>query len=91
MLQVLIEQDQDLVTHLGHVAALAESTALTLGLPLEQVRRAKLAAELHDIGKSAIPASILDKPGPLNDVERSFMERHRRSASGSSPPPQRSR
>ena len=76
LLQVLIEQDEDLVTHLGHVAALAESTALTLGLPLEQVRRAKLAAELHDIGKSAIPASILDKPGPLNDIERSFMERH---------------
>ena len=76
LLQVLIEQDQDLVTHLGHVAALAESTAITLGLPLEQVRRAKLAAELHDIGKSAIPASILDKPGPLDAAERAFMERH---------------
>jgi diguanylate cyclase (GGDEF)-like protein len=76
LLQVLIEQDRDLVTHLAHVAALAESTAITLGLPLEQVRRAKLAAELHDIGKSAIPASILDKPGPLDADERSFMERH---------------
>ena len=76
LLQVLVEQDQNLVIHLGQVAALAESTALILGLPLEQVRRAKLAAELHDIGKSAIPASILDKPGPLNDIERSFMERH---------------
>ena len=76
LLQVLIEQDQDLVTHVGHVAALAESTALALHLPAEQVRRAKLAAELHDIGKSAIPSSILDKPGPLNAAERSFMERH---------------
>ncbi len=76
LLQVLIEQDQDLATHLGHVAALAESTAVALHLAPEEVRRAKLAAELHDIGKSAIPSSILDKPGPLNDAERSFMERH---------------
>jgi diguanylate cyclase (GGDEF)-like protein len=76
LLQVLIEQDENLVTHLGHVAALAESTAVTLGLPPEQIRRAKLAAELHDIGKSAIPASILDKPGPLDATERLFMERH---------------
>jgi len=35
-----------------------------------QVRR---AAALHDIGKMAIPDSILDKPGPLDDGEWRLM------------------
>jgi diguanylate cyclase (GGDEF)-like protein len=76
LLQVLAEQNQSLVTHLGHVAALAEATAIKLGLPTEQVTIARLAAELHDIGKAAIPAAILDKAGPLDPAERAFMQRH---------------
>jgi diguanylate cyclase (GGDEF)-like protein len=76
LLQVLAEQDTGLVNHLAHVAQLAESTAIRLGLPGEQVKRARLAAELHDVGKAAIPAAILDKPGPLDAAERSLMQRH---------------
>jgi diguanylate cyclase (GGDEF)-like protein len=76
LLQVLAEQNGNLVDHLGHVAALAWSTAVRLDLPPEQVERARLAAELHDIGKAAIPASILEKPGPLDPQERLFMQRH---------------
>ncbi len=38
--------------------------------------RIRLAAQLHDIGKTAIPASILDKPGPLDEREWEFMRRH---------------
>jgi HD-GYP domain-containing protein (c-di-GMP phosphodiesterase class II) len=34
------------------------------------------AAELHDIGKVAIPDIILDKPGPLTDEEWAFMRQH---------------
>jgi response regulator RpfG family c-di-GMP phosphodiesterase len=34
------------------------------------------AAELHDVGKVAIPDAILAKPGPLDDDEREFMRRH---------------
>jgi diguanylate cyclase (GGDEF)-like protein len=76
LLQVLAEQNQSLVTHLGHVAALAQATAISLGLPPEQVTLTRLAAELHDIGKAAIPAAILDKAGPLDPAERAFMQRH---------------
>jgi diguanylate cyclase (GGDEF)-like protein len=76
LLQLLTEQDENLGKHVSHVAALAESTATILGLPLEQIERARLAGELHDVGKAAIPASILSKPGPLTAAERSFIERH---------------
>lgn len=34
------------------------------------------AAELHDIGKLAIPDTILCKPGPLDAAEWEFMRRH---------------
>ena len=40
---------------------------------LQALRR---AAELHDVGKIAIPDAILDKPGPLNDEEWEFMRQH---------------
>ena len=34
------------------------------------------AAEMHDIGKMAIPDTILNKPGPLDAEEWAFMRRH---------------
>jgi diguanylate cyclase (GGDEF)-like protein len=76
LLQVLAEQGQGLITHVGHVAELATRTAIGLGLSRDQIDRTRLAAEMHDIGKVAIPASILNKPGPLNAAERALMERH---------------
>ena len=34
------------------------------------------AAELHDVGKIAIPDAILAKPGPLSEDEWAFVRRH---------------
>jgi diguanylate cyclase (GGDEF)-like protein len=76
LLQVLAEQDSGLISHLGHVALLAEATAIGLGLSTEEAQMARLAAQLHDVGKAAIPASILEKAGPLDEHERSLMELH---------------
>jgi response regulator RpfG family c-di-GMP phosphodiesterase len=73
LLQVLAEQNADLVTHLGHVSDMAARTAATLGLSPSQVGLTRLAAELHDIGKSAMPASILEKARPLDAAERWLM------------------
>jgi HD-GYP domain-containing protein (c-di-GMP phosphodiesterase class II) len=36
----------------------------------------RLAATLHDVGKMAIPAAILEKRGPLTEHEQQFMDRH---------------
>jgi diguanylate cyclase (GGDEF)-like protein len=76
LLQVLDEQDGELTTHLWQVAQLAERLAIGLGLSPDMVERTRVAAELHDVGKAAILAAILEKPGPLDAAERSLMERH---------------
>jgi two-component system, cell cycle response regulator len=76
LVQVLIEQDFALSTHISRVAHLARATAERLGLPEHEITRIGLAAQLHDIGKTAIPDSILAKPAPLDDEEWAFMRRH---------------
>ncbi len=76
LLRVLHEQDAGLGDHLHSVAALAEPTAERLGMSRLEAKRVHVAAELHDIGKSAIPDAILNKPGPLDDEEWEFMHRH---------------
>ena len=74
--RVLEQRDQMLGIHLDGVAEIARQTALELGLDETEVERVMLAAELHDIGKSAIPDAILFKPGPLDADEWAFMRRH---------------
>jgi len=39
-------------------------------------RELRLAAELHDVGKLAIPDAVLQKPGPLNEEEWAFVRQH---------------
>ena len=76
LLDLLSEQSDALVAHLAEVAELATLTARRLGLSPSQVELTRLGAELHDIGKIAIPARILDKPGPLDAEEQWFVQRH---------------
>jgi diguanylate cyclase (GGDEF)-like protein len=76
LLRVLGERSPDLPDHVGEVATLAVKTARALGLPDSEVKRIQIAAELHDVGKIAIPETILNKPGPLDDEEWKFMRAH---------------
>jgi two-component system cell cycle response regulator len=62
--------------HAEAVALLAARTAQQMGLPDEVVLRCELGGWLHDVGKSAVPTAILDKPGPLNDGEWAIMRMH---------------
>ncbi len=62
--------------HTDEVARFARSAAEWLGLDEVELRRVELASRLHDVGKVAIPDSVLLKPGPLNDAEWSMMRRH---------------
>jgi two-component system cell cycle response regulator len=74
--QALSERDADLGQHITTVAKLAEDVARRLGLESAKVEEVRIAAELHDVGKVAIPDAILDKPEPLDESEWAFMRRH---------------
>jgi diguanylate cyclase (GGDEF)-like protein len=72
----LSERDVRMQDHLSGVARLARLTALELGLSGLEVRRTQLAAELHDIGKAAIPEAILNKVGKLDEEDWLFIRRN---------------
>lgn len=62
--------------HARRTAELAVAIGSRLGLPAAALRRLRLAGLVHDIGKIAIPAEILDKPGPLTAQEFAIMQTH---------------
>ena len=76
LLEVINERSPDLRDHIKQVATRAASTAQILGVPEHQVAQVGVAAELHDIGKAAIPDTILNKSAPLDEAERQFISTH---------------
>jgi HD-GYP domain-containing protein (c-di-GMP phosphodiesterase class II) len=58
------------------VADLAVQVGKELGLTDGELEDVRAAAELHDVGKIAIPDAILNKPSWLNDEEWEFMRQH---------------
>jgi len=76
LLKALEEHHPDLGDHVHDVGLLAEAVAEELGLSGQQLHHVRQAAELHDIGKVAVPSAILDKPGKLDADEWAFIARH---------------
>jgi two-component system, cell cycle response regulator len=76
LLKALEEHHPDLGDHVHDVGQLAEVVGLELGLEGQSLHHVRQAAELHDIGKVAVPRTILDKPGRLTDEEWAFIARH---------------
>jgi len=76
VLQVLGDQRPPLRSRGRDVAALAAAVSRGLGLDPDSVEQVARAAELHDVGKMAVPEDILHKRGPLDSLERSFMRQH---------------
>jgi diguanylate cyclase (GGDEF)-like protein len=76
LLAVLGEREPDLQRHMHDVAGLARLVGTRLGLDAEDLDVVVRAAELHDIGKVAVPDAILHKPGPLDEAEWSFIRQH---------------
>jgi HD-GYP domain-containing protein (c-di-GMP phosphodiesterase class II) len=58
------------------VSDLACATGVDLGMAGDDLDALRHAAALHDIGKMAVPESILEKAGPLSDAEWELMRRH---------------
>jgi diguanylate cyclase (GGDEF)-like protein len=76
LLSALSERDPQLCGHLNVVAELAQRCGTALGLTRDKLEVVHHAAELHDVGKVAIPDEILAKPGPLTEDEWTVVRHH---------------
>jgi putative nucleotidyltransferase with HDIG domain len=76
LVRVIAEREPDLDDHSNGVADLAIAVGRRLGLDAEALDVLVRAAELHDIGKIAVPDTILHKPGALDGVEWEIMRQH---------------
>ena len=76
LLRALAERNPELAERHTAVARLAEGIAERMGLSNEDHAVLRQAAELHDVGKLAIPEELLHKPGPLDAEEWAFVRRH---------------
>ena len=62
--------------HCERLAAYAMAVGSALGVPPSLRRALRLGGYLHDLGKIAVPDSLLLKPGPLTPAERTEVNRH---------------
>ena len=69
-------RDSETGGHIERMSRYALLVARSLGLDAERVELIELASPLHDVGKIAVPDTILMKPGALTPEERAVMERH---------------
>jgi len=76
-LAALVEaRDQYTGEHTHDVARLAARLALLLGLGAAEARMIALAGRLRDVGKVAIPDTVLRKAGRLSEDEWTLMRKH---------------
>jgi len=62
--------------HQRRVADLAVAIAGEMNMPPDRVEAIRIAGMIHDIGKIAVPAEILNKPGLLDEEEMQFIREH---------------
>ena len=76
LIRIVDSKDTYTGEHSEAVAKLVEAMARELGLDDETTQQLKLAALLHDLGKIAIPDTVLKKPGCLQPDERRLVRAH---------------
>jgi two-component system, cell cycle response regulator len=76
LLEALSLREPDLPLHLDSVGSLAHATGVELGLGRDELDELVRAAQLHDLGKLAVPDEILHKAGPLDEREWAFVRQH---------------
>jgi diguanylate cyclase (GGDEF)-like protein len=76
LLRAMYEREPRLHEHARNVSALALAVGNRLGLAGTGTAELARAAELHDIGKLAVPDAILYKPGLLDSEEQRFIRNH---------------
>jgi diguanylate cyclase (GGDEF)-like protein/putative nucleotidyltransferase with HDIG domain len=76
LLDMLRTKDGDTMLHSARVAAVAVDAGRALGLDPARLAVLRVAGQLHDIGKLALPNEVLNKPGPLSDAEMQLVRTH---------------
>jgi len=74
----LKEKTHETERHIERIAKLSFEVGKNLKLPNDILDDLVLASSLHDIGKIAIPITILEKPGKLDDNEWNIIKEHPR-------------
>ncbi len=75
---IVDERDPSTYRHSLRVAGYVDGLARALKLPFSEIDRLRWAGRLHDLGKVAVDASLLRKPGRLDRAEWAAMRRHPR-------------
>jgi hypothetical protein len=75
---IVDERDPSTYRHSLRVAGYVDELARALKLPFSEIDRLRWAGRLHDLGKVAVDASLLRKPGRLDGAEWAAMRRHPR-------------
>src|SRR5207249_3614472 len=66
---IVDERDPSTYGHSARVAGYVRDLARAFGLPASEVGRLWWAGRLHDLGKVAVDAAVLGKPGKLSPAE----------------------
>ncbi len=74
--QIIDFRSRFTATHSRGVAEAAVCLAEKAGMKMDEQQDMRLAGNLHDLGKLAVPSEIIDKPGPLDVDEMNVMKRH---------------
>lgn len=74
--QIIDFRSRFTATHSRGVAEAAVCLAEKAGMDEAELKDMRLAGNLHDLGKLAVPSEIIDKPGPLSTDEMNVMKRH---------------
>lgn len=76
LLEALMVREPDLQERLADVGSLSAAAGTRLGLRRDELEDLARAAQLHDLGKLAVPDEILHKEGPLDEREWAFVRQH---------------
>lgn len=74
--QIIDFRSRFTATHSRGVAECAVCLGEKAGLSASDLTAMRLAGDLHDLGKLAVPSEIIDKPGPLDEDEKRIMRSH---------------
>lgn len=74
--QAVDSRDEETGEHINRITTLAHGLATAIGMDADRAEMVRRASAMHDVGKVAIPDSILQHSGPLSPEMRRVMETH---------------